>query len=664
MGLFKKKPAVEPVDVSSLKAELVELRERLDASEQAKVVLEDRLSSIAATTMILTNSAQSNTAEIVEQIELIQTRLATSDAVGSKVDELHQRVIEVESRQPVSAEALPPPTDMTVKLTALSGRIEQVAQLAAAPAQPDDELAARLEQLTTSAQTVDALNLQLAALSSRVSAQDEMADQLRLLDERIGVLQQRSVDATEINERIERLATAAPVADDLGDRFIDLAARVAASEQLAAEARARSAELESRIGQAGTNDADELRSQLASLSGRIEAHDQLTHQLEDVEARLAASEADARTAREAAAALERRLNEAPAAEPVTDVTAQLEQLTARVAELDSRDLDVNRIHELMEQLRTNTPSNEVLDQQLMELGQRVAESEAAAAAARQQVTELDQRVTGYDGRIAEIGDKVGGVEHRIGEVDARLGGIDERVKGYDGRIAELDGRLGDVDGRLGQVPDRSGDIDHLHERINGTEEAARQAREAAAAVEQRLADDDTRQHLERQLDELRNQVAAQHELPDQLAALNARIGELQDRGPDVDRINERIEQLAASLPSTESVQDEVNRLAERIVSSEEDARTARELAAALEDRLGNIGTELANQLGELSTEMDSLASREPAPALTTAQVDEQAVVALKASQVKLASEQARYEITFREDLAALAEQVRQLRGRN
>jgi hypothetical protein len=37
---------------------------------------------------------------------------------------------------------------------------------------------------------------------------------------------------------------------------------------------------------------------------------------------------------------------------------------------------------------------------------------------------------------------------------------------------------------------------------------------------------------------------------------------------------------------------------------------------------------------------------------------------LKASQVKLASEQARYEITFREDLAALAEQVRQLRGRS
>ena len=44
--------------------------------------------------------------------------------------------------------------------------------------------------------------------------------------------------------------------------------------------------------------------------------------------------------------------------------------------------------------------------------------------------------------------------------------------------------------------------------------------------------------------------------------------------------------------------------------------------------------------------------------------DDQLVATLKASQVKLANEQARYEITFREDLAQLAEQVRQLRGRS
>ena len=44
-------------------------------------------------------------------------------------------------------------------------------------------------------------------------------------------------------------------------------------------------------------------------------------------------------------------------------------------------------------------------------------------------------------------------------------------------------------------------------------------------------------------------------------------------------------------------------------------------------------------------------------------ISDEVIDTLKASQVKLAAEQARYEISFREDLAALAEQVRQLRGR-
>jgi small-conductance mechanosensitive channel len=136
---------------------------------------------------------------------------------------------------------------------------------------------------------------------------------------------------------------------------------------------------------------------------------------------------------------------------------------------------------------------------------------------------------------------------------------------------------------------------------------------------------------------------------------------MQDRGVDVDRMHERIDQLSNSMPSTDGLRDEINRLAERIGNSEGDSRSARELAASLEDRLGNISTELANQLSELSTDLDHLATREPQ--VVPAPTDEQLVATLKASQVKLATEQARYEITFREDLAHLAEQVRQLRGR-
>ena len=702
MGLFKKKPTVDAADILVLHSEIAELKERLEASEQNKVVLEDRLSSIAATTMILSNTAQSNTAEIVEQIESIHGRLETNDAVGSMVDELHQRVIEVESRQPASE--LPEASDVLMKLAALSGRIEQVAQLAAAPAQPDDELAARLEQLSSSAETVEQLNRQFGTLSSRVNAQAEMADQLRALSERISLLQQRSVDNTDINERIEQLSMAAPMTDELGERVVDLAARVAASEQLANEARARSAELEKKLVQVNDESTADLRAQLAALGGRIEAHDLLTQQLTELEGRLAASEDELRTTRQQAAELEQRVAEAPGSELETQIaqrlderldermselqvrlnaqdertsqlaatapaagelTTRLDELAARLAasedelrsatqraaaleervsgdltadienrlgdltarvdshagvderltqidsklgELDARDLDVRRIHELLDQLRANTPSNDRVNEQLAELGQRVAASEAAAAAVRDHANALDER------------------------------------------FGQLDGRIGDVDGRLGQVSDSANELDQLRERID--------------QISASLPDAGRAEWVDQQIEALSSQLNVHANLPDQLAALNTRVSEVHGRGVDVDRIFERLDQLSTNMPSTDALHDEINRLAQRIASSEGDARLARDQAAALEERLGSISTELANQLGELSLELDHLATQEPVGAHVAGVTDDEAVAALKASQVKLATEQARYEITFREDLAALAEQVRQLRGRS
>ena len=49
MGLFKKKPTVDPVDFLALRAELQDVKARLDASEQAKAYLEARLGSLDAT---------------------------------------------------------------------------------------------------------------------------------------------------------------------------------------------------------------------------------------------------------------------------------------------------------------------------------------------------------------------------------------------------------------------------------------------------------------------------------------------------------------------------------------------------------------------------------------------------------------------------------------
>jgi hypothetical protein len=58
----------------------------------------------------------------------------------------------------------------------------------------------------------------------------------------------------------------------------------------------------------------------------------------------------------------------------------------------------------------------------------------------------------------------------------------------------------------------------------------------------------------------------------------------------------------------------------------------------------------------LGNDIDGLADHQTAG--TTGVVDDEVLDALRAGQVKLAAEQARYEIAFRNDLAALAERVR------
>jgi hypothetical protein len=77
--------------------------------------------------------------------------------------------------------------------------------------------------------------------------------------------------------------------------------------------------------------------------------------------------------------------------------------------------------------------------------------------------------------------------------------------------------------------------------------------------------------------------------------------------------------------------------------------------AALDARITSVSTELANQLGELGGDIDALANR-PAAA-----IDEGSIEELRDTQVRLANEQARYQIAFRADLARLAEHLQRNR---
>ena len=76
---------------------------------------------------------------------------------------------------------------------------------------------------------------------------------------------------------------------------------------------------------------------------------------------------------------------------------------------------------------------------------------------------------------------------------------------------------------------------------------------------------------------------------------------------------------------------------------------------AIDTRLTNMSAELSHQLHELSSDIEEVAKRDPG--LPSSEALEQ----LRVSQTRIANEQARYEIAFRQDLAVIAEQLRKIK---
>ncbi len=76
---------------------------------------------------------------------------------------------------------------------------------------------------------------------------------------------------------------------------------------------------------------------------------------------------------------------------------------------------------------------------------------------------------------------------------------------------------------------------------------------------------------------------------------------------------------------------------------------------AIDTRLTNMTAELSHQLHELSSDIEAVAGK--AGDSGSAEVLEQ----LRVSQTRIANEQARYEIAFRQDLAVIAEQLRKIK---
>ncbi len=168
----------------------------------------------------------------------------------------------------------------------------------------------------------------------------------------------------------------------------------------------------------------------------------------------------------------------------------------------------------------------------------------------------------------------------------------------------------------------------------------------------------------------------------ELEALRAQVAELTARIEAVDKERAKVTQhltlvdqmLAAKADPTpaegvaqpalaDDVDERFTALSARLDGVDQGNHETAYKLATLDDRVSSIGTELTNQLTELGRDIDALAdlpSMQPGAPTTgaTTGVSTEHVERLTAGQTNLAKEQARYEISFREELAALAEQVR------
>jgi chromosome segregation ATPase len=120
------------------------------------------------------------------------------------------------------------------------------------------------------------------------------------------------------------------------------------------------------------------------------------------------------------------------------------------------------------------------------------------------------------------------------------------------------------------------------------------------------------------------------------------------------------EQMAASIAALtaeiESLRNQLTQQVSDVASATGTTSALLSRVASIETSVSNLGSELSRQLHELGSDLENLSRSSDND--MTATIDQ-----IRSSQVRLASEQARYEIAFRQDLAGLAEEIRrQTRG--
>ncbi|MEY3091940.1 MAG: hypothetical protein RLZZ269_1166 [Actinomycetota bacterium] len=123
-------------------------------------------------------------------------------------------------------------------------------------------------------------------------------------------------------------------------------------------------------------------------------------------------------------------------------------------------------------------------------------------------------------------------------------------------------------------------------------------------------------------------------------------------------------ELDAIRAQIAAISDQVHTLVRSENAHTEQLETLLARLNGLDARIVQVGHEVTHQLGELSGDIDTLSTRSNQLASDMSELTAlpQLVDGVKSDQARLANEQARYEIAFRQDLAEIVEMLTKRRS--
>jgi len=322
--------------------------------------------------------------------------------------------------------------------------------------------------------------------------------------------------------------------------------------------------------------------------------------------------------------------------------------------------------------KTDEPNQiDILRAELVDLKQRLDASDQQKVELLSMVDTVDQTNSLLYQRVDSLDVVSAHLDRRVGEVDARVGDATQRIGAVDDRVSQVGQQVGEVGHRFGAVTELSDQVRALADRLEVESKKVPPLPRPDLRINALLA----------RIDQLAGSVTDHNGRIDQLAGSitdhNGRINAAQAALSDADvarveseqaratELAELADQLRAAAATTAIPNDANTTSAADVQAVQDQVSEMAEKMSALDNRMNKVSLELANQLTELSNDLDVLldqadTDKEPSAddAVAANELVTEAIGSVQRSTEKLAAEQARYEIQFRADLAELAELFR------